>query len=189
MITFDQATENVIKLHSYFLSHTSPPLDKTVFYSAVSHRGWSVSHMLVGMWKSESRYPQTLITITDYHLYEGAIVLPSNPAEAFLLRSHRDISVVPANWNLAGIAFDAFSRLPEIPIENRVATLGASLASWMSDNFQASPPELITSRTSICKECPYWSAKGYLGLGLCRKCGCSGLKVKMKVSKCPIGKW
>lgn len=189
MITFDEATDNVIRLHSYFLSHTSPPLDKAVFYSAVSHRGWSVSHMLVGMWRDEARYPSTPIAMTDYHLHEGAIVIPNNPAEAFLLGSQRSISVTPVSWKYGGIVYESYARLPEIPIEDRVATLGASLASWIGDNFKAASPELIESRTSICKACPYWSDKGYLGLGACRKCGCSGLKLKMNVSKCPIGKW
>lgn len=44
-------------------------------------------------------------------------------------------------------------------------------------------------RSDICNNCEYWLPNGYYGIGKCRRCGCSGIKLWMEVSKCPIGKW
>lgn len=45
---------------------------------------------------------------------------------------------------------------------------------------------LSSSRTAICKGCPWFTSKGER----CQKCGCVvPLKVYFSEEKCPIGKW
>ena len=47
-------------------------------------------------------------------------------------------------------------------------------------------PKIAEDRLQICRDCPF-----FIGLTTqCKKCGCVMLgKVKLEVSKCPIGKW
>ena len=49
--------------------------------------------------------------------------------------------------------------------------------------------EVVAERKATCLGCLNWNPRGYKGLGRCEACGCSGLKVKLTASKCPIFKW
>lgn len=49
--------------------------------------------------------------------------------------------------------------------------------------------EVVAERKATCLDCPNWNPMGYRGLGKCEACGCSGLKVKLTASQCPISKW
>jgi predicted Zn-ribbon and HTH transcriptional regulator len=60
---------------------------------------------------------------------------------------------------------------------------------WAKAGFQLAPSEVYASRLDTCKTCDSWSNNAFLGAGSCAKCGCSGVKLKLATSKCPIGKW
>lgn len=49
--------------------------------------------------------------------------------------------------------------------------------------------EVVEERKATCLGCLNWNPRGYKGLGRCEACGCSGLKVKLSASKCPLLKW
>lgn len=49
--------------------------------------------------------------------------------------------------------------------------------------------EVVAERKATCLGCLNWNPRGYMGLGRCEACGCSGLKVKLAASKCPLLKW
>jgi hypothetical protein len=36
---------------------------------------------------------------------------------------------------------------------------------------------------------PGWDHSAYGGIGRCRKCGCTALKLRLATAKCPLGKW
>jgi hypothetical protein len=69
------------------------------------------------------------------------------------------------------------------------ANLVRSLKNWASGGFAIASADLVASRLSICQQCPEWDQAGFAGTGKCTKCGCSGAKLHMATSKCPIDKW
>lgn len=45
------------------------------------------------------------------------------------------------------------------------------------------------NRRRICDGCGFWDPDHMEGLGKCMECGCSGTKLIIAASQCPIGKW
>lgn len=67
--------------------------------------------------------------------------------------------------------------------------LGQAAILYATDGFKNCTKEQHDQRLDICKSCELWDASGYMGLGKCKKCGCSGMKLWVASSQCPIGKW
>lgn len=71
----------------------------------------------------------------------------------------------------------------------KAGALATSLQTWMRFGFAVASDEDVAKRRAICEPCPFWEGEAYLGAGKCSKCGCSGIKLKLATSKCPIGNW
>lgn len=86
-----------------------------------------------------------------------------------------------------GICFDSEAPAYWKQAVNVVSALG----EWASKGLPVTPKETLDKRLSICQACNYWGgvSGGSLMQGKCGKCGCSGLKLAMATTKCPIGKW
>ena len=70
------------------------------------------------------------------------------------------------------------------------ATAGAAVARFAKSGFTATPPQILATRESTCRECPEWDAQALNATGRCRKCGCSTwAKLRMAADRCPLGKW
>lgn len=63
------------------------------------------------------------------------------------------------------------------------------LRGWARAGFPQVTRETRQKRKAICYACPHWNPEGNIGLGACRKCGCSRAKLYLATAKCPIGKW
>jgi hypothetical protein len=75
-------------------------------------------------------------------------------------------------------------------LKERAKTLTVSLYKWAINGFKKAPPKLLNQRLEICKSCEFWDSTKFNGTGRCNKCGCSTwAKLRLKTSKCPIGKW
>ncbi|HEY8965145.1 MAG TPA: hypothetical protein VIM58_01805 [Candidatus Methylacidiphilales bacterium] len=74
-----------------------------------------------------------------------------------------------------------------------VGTLALNLAKasarFAATGFKQVHPATLAARKAVCAACPDWEAQGYAGLGRCRKCGCSGVKLGWASERCPAGKW
>jgi hypothetical protein len=64
-----------------------------------------------------------------------------------------------------------------------------SFADIARSGFKTTSLQEYEKRKSICLGCSFWDDVAWGGLGKCNKCGCSGVKLKMAASKCPIGLW
>lgn len=62
---------------------------------------------------------------------------------------------------------------------------------WNREGRKLSTRDVRRQRKTICDACPYWNAKGNLGLGECRApgCGCTRAKVWLASETCPLKKW
>lgn len=71
-----------------------------------------------------------------------------------------------------------------------VKSFAEDMVDWAKAGFPASKA-VAQERLKICSPCPYWHglSGGSFAAGGCGKCGCSGLKLGMHSTKCPIGKW
>lgn len=84
---------------------------------------------------------------------------------------------------------DDITGLP--PFIERAKSLAKEVVSWGKHGFKMSDEELYNVRLGICRSCPYFGGETggtYFSIA-CRKCGCSGLKLKWASSKCPLGLW
>lgn len=189
MATFEQAYENVAKLHAFYLGSISTPLIPQVFNNSVNHYGFSVSHMLSRFWKDPARFAKPTFIADLYHEGE-AVILPSHLGAALLLHPNRTTAEISYIWNsVPELAVLAFASLNEPALTTKVGLLESSIVEWLGKGGQAASHEIVTARKAKCLECPSWSPKGYLGLGKCTKCGCSVAKLYMSTSKCLLGKW
>lgn len=64
-----------------------------------------------------------------------------------------------------------------------------SMANWAKSGFRIADAETLSKRKNLCSECEYWDTSAYIGLGKCKKCGCSSAKLRLESEHCPIGKW
>lgn len=84
---------------------------------------------------------------------------------------------------------DDITGLP--PLVERIATFAKAVVSHGRSGFRKSDDELYQERLAICTACPYFGGETggtYFSIA-CRKCGCSGIKLKWAGTKCPDGLW
>lgn len=67
--------------------------------------------------------------------------------------------------------------------------LAKSLVKWGAEGFPTADKKLLEHRQRICEKCEHWNPIAFAGLGKCRMCGCTSLKLKLSTEKCPKGKW
>ena len=75
------------------------------------------------------------------------------------------------------------------PKRNTVTNLLKAIGESAKTGFKQVSKTEFDKRKALCSQCKYWSAKAFVGLGKCNVCGCSGIKLKLSTSSCPIGKW
>ncbi len=84
------------------------------------------------------------------------------------------------------------SEAQELNIIDKAKNFGTAMTNWaIADEFSKVTDEQHEYRKSICTACPHWDSEAFLGTGKCNKCGCSGLKLYIPSSRCPLDppKW
>lgn len=75
-------------------------------------------------------------------------------------------------------------------IMEMVNSFSGDMVQWAAAKFARSTRAEINQRLDICRACDYMDKEALHGSGRCKKCGCSiWAKVRLKSSKCPVGKW
>ena len=78
----------------------------------------------------------------------------------------------------------------KITFSTKSLNFGKAITEWVTDGFKVPTESQISERLEICKSCEFWNENGFVGTGLCEKCGCSTeAKIRMSSQKCPIDKW
>jgi hypothetical protein len=77
------------------------------------------------------------------------------------------------------------------PLYRKAINLVGETARWIKAGVPVTPKETLDSRLATCEGCKHWGGTRGSSLmsGRCGKCGCSGIKLAMATTKCPIGKW
>lgn len=75
------------------------------------------------------------------------------------------------------------------PLVDRAVNFAKAMAAWTASGFSLASADVVAVRAKECEGCDQWNPKGYGGLGECKHCGCSGVKIHLATSSCPLGKW
>jgi len=80
------------------------------------------------------------------------------------------------------------AKLPSVEpsLPEKALTLWQSLRRWKAAGYPRPVRSLIATRLQRCRPCVHWQPGGYLGLGGCAICGCSGLKLWLPTEQCPL---
>ena len=78
---------------------------------------------------------------------------------------------------------------PEPGIVQKAFNLADAMVSWARSGFKIASEEQYKARKAICLSCDQWNGEGYLGAGACKACGCTGAKLYIASSECPLKKW
>lgn len=63
--------------------------------------------------------------------------------------------------------------------------LTGAIAGWAKAGFPVAPNEAYEERLRICSSCAHWNQRAWLGMGGCRICRCSRLKLMLATESCP----
>ena len=72
---------------------------------------------------------------------------------------------------------------------SQLKSLADAAKSYASSGFKNCTDDQYKERQIICNGCEFYDRNAFMGTGRCLKCGCSGIKLKIAASKCPIDKW
>ena len=61
--------------------------------------------------------------------------------------------------------------------------------AWAAAGLPVVTQLVYDGRRAICDACEHWDATAFLGMGKCKACGCSSLKLWLATSRCPLKKW
>ncbi len=75
------------------------------------------------------------------------------------------------------------------PMTELVTNFSKSIFAWAKAGFKVVSEEDFAKRKEICGSCEFWKGDANMGTGKCLKCGCSGAKLWLATSTCPINKW
>lgn len=75
----------------------------------------------------------------------------------------------------------------EKPTITQMARMFAYAAGqWAASGFRHVSQEVYQARLESCEGCYHWQGESAFGYGRCGKCGCSGLKLFMATTRCPL---
>lgn len=69
---------------------------------------------------------------------------------------------------------------------DKAKSLGTAAVNWATkDGFKRVTDEQFQERHKICLACEHWDSSAFNGMGKCKLCGCSSMKLYMPHSRCP----
>lgn len=124
------------------------------------------------------------------HYVEGvqAMYLEHCEANGYPIPSQQEmIEIICKSSPAPQLCYDS----DEPPFVEKARTFLSDLGRWALSGFKVTTQEQLDARLEVCQACPYWGGTtgGQLVSSRCGKCGCSGLKLALATSKCPLGKW
>ena len=71
-------------------------------------------------------------------------------------------------------------------IIDKAKGFGTAMVNWAAqDKFARTTDEEFAFRRRECNACSYWVPEAFNGIGQCKLCGCTGLKLYIPSSRCP----
>lgn len=60
---------------------------------------------------------------------------------------------------------------------------------WARSGFPIVEEKEYDRRHKVCSGCDQWDSNAFGGVGRCHACGCTGFKLYLATSVCPLKKW
>jgi hypothetical protein len=112
---------------------------------------------------------------------------------SLVLKPNHKVEVVNRVWDdVPGYIVASLQSIPQVEepgLIEKAQGFTKAMVSWASNGFPMVSDEVLSERKKICKNCEYWDSTSYGDIGKCKKCGCSGAKLHLSTSRCPIGLW
>ena len=70
-----------------------------------------------------------------------------------------------------------------------ISGFASAMKEWIANGAPIVSEDQYKERAETCLACPHWDQDAYAGKGKCLKCCCSGVKLYLATSSCPIKKW
>jgi hypothetical protein len=70
-----------------------------------------------------------------------------------------------------------------------LAGAAKSIGAIVKSGFEIASLEVQRERAMVCGACEWWDLEGNFGLGKCRICRCTKVKLTYAATRCPLGKW
>lgn len=70
----------------------------------------------------------------------------------------------------------------------KVRTLKAELSRWSKAGYKLAPATVRRTRLKACQSCEFYRARGNMGFGECKLCGCTRAKLWLASTRCPYPK-
>ncbi len=201
MTTFASALSAMVKLYSNLSSENQD----NVFF--VAHRYFAASVAVQYYWKDKHN------SIVTKDLY-GTVELPFGATISLVLNPDGTSQYTTREWpdmppevraaledkrQFDAVTLDKLasicSTVAPAPIMDspsltqKIFNLADAMLSWAKSGFTIAPEDSYKARKAICLACPEWNGEGYFGAGACKQCGCSGAKLYLASSECPLKKW
>lgn len=148
--------------------------------------GWRWQHPETGFVVRGSNWGDLTAKIRVY-LGNNNFPIPGDLDQVVLAWLDEEIQEQAAKAGLPPVKFLANSEPPTF--SQKVRTFTHSMGEWVKAGAQVVSMEQLEARQAECSTCSYWRGAHVYGLGSCAKCGCTGLKLYLKTTKCPIGRW
>jgi len=70
-----------------------------------------------------------------------------------------------------------------------VTNFAKAMSKWAKAGFATVDEPRFNERMKTCRACDRWDGTANAGLGKCRACGCTRLKLWLETETCPLDKW
>lgn len=148
--------------------------------------GWRWRHPETG-YLVHSSTATGLISAARAFLHENNYPVPADLEQRIWQWMNEDVQ---RDMEKRGLPPFVFLHNTEPPtLLDRARSFAWAAKDWMRSGMPVTTHDVVQSRLETCRTCGYWSGESSPFHTACRKCGCTGIKMWMATSRCPIGKW
>jgi hypothetical protein len=120
-------------------------------------------------------------------LSHNGFPIPADLDDHMLNWMNKDIQEKAAAKGLPPVPFLQATTAPDLV--TRAYSFAHAAKEWIRNGLPVLNREEVEARIEICRTCGYWKGESSPFHVACGKCGCTGLKLWMRTSRCPIGRW
>lgn len=151
--------------------------------SEVPPGGWRWRHLETGHVVVGGTYEELLRAVRLF-LGNNNYPIPREIGQEVLRALDEEIQ---EDMHKRGLPVYPLVKTTEKPSVSQMARNFAYAATgWALSGFKHVSQEVYEFRLERCEGCHFWQGQSAFGYGRCGKCGCSGLKLFMASTRCPL---
>ena len=148
--------------------------------------GWRWTHPETGYTMHGNSWTG-LLDLARAYLANNNFPIPRDLDQIILRWMDEEIQDKASAMGLPPVHFIQTEEPPTLA--QKVRSFTYAMTHWAKSGAPVVTQDQYETRLGICQGCQYWRGSGAFGLGSCGKCGCTGLKLYMATTSCPMQKW